>query len=625
MKLITFSILFVLTVLASSSTVFCQNAGQLIDKANLEYNSGNYYGASLYFEEALGLLPNNSSIKFKLALSYMRTNMYDEAIPLFSSLVDNNFYDYPLAVFHLGQMLQYSGKYKEAMVKFKLFYKYFGNNPDNTKLANAHIAACDFAIKHKTISDTTIIKLPKPINTFFNELSIIEVDDSNLIYCSLLPDKDTINYRSHIKFTKHVFFFESLIDIINKHQHNVADLSFSPDYKEAFFSSCIDSSGSYNCVIYRSFFDSNTWSEPYPLPSPINIQGYSNTQPSPSIINGKRYLFFSSNRPYGAGKYDLWYSQYNVNKFSTPINLGNYINSPGDDVCPFYDSISRTLFFSSDWHKGYGGFDIFFSNGGLNNWSSPVNCSRPVNSSYNETYFSTNKSKTKAYFSSNRNYVVVDGKKTFMNDFYSFKIVNNLKDSTPASFSKDSCGSPAATHITYVNKIKSYFPLYLYFDHDQPTDNNSKNYDSLTLEYKKKHLLMILNNTLNDSLRDFEYFFETEIESNFKKTNESLSYVNELLKAGKRVTITLKAHTSASGNERHNISLAKRREKSIIDYILTFEHGLLSPYYDGLLFLDILPPSIQTMSNQNLNYSPNNYSVQNSSERKVLIDIIINE
>jgi len=97
-------------------------------------------------------------------------------------------------------------------------------------------------------------------------------------------------------------------------------------------------------------------------------------------------LYFSSNRPGGFGGFDLYYSQKNHKGWSDPINLGPQINSPGNEMTPFIDELGK-LYFSSDWHHGFGGLDIFYAEKKGNQWTLPVNLGKSVNSSYDDSYY----------------------------------------------------------------------------------------------------------------------------------------------------------------------------------------------------------------------------------------------
>ena len=139
--------------------------------------------------------------------------------------------------------------------------------------------------------------------------------------------------------------------------------------------------------IYYSAKQGGHWSSPTRLPV-VNINTYSSKQPF-CTTDGK-YLFFSSDRPGGSGKFDIWYAPLrNDGTTGQPINLGPSVNTSDDEQAPFYQSSSGTLVFSSNGYTGMGGYDLFATKGSETNWKSPENLGYPVNSSRDDIYFFT--------------------------------------------------------------------------------------------------------------------------------------------------------------------------------------------------------------------------------------------
>ena len=99
-----------------------------------------------------------------------------------------------------------------------------------------------------------------------------------------------------------------------------------------------------NFDLYVSRCVDDKWSQQVPIKeinSPYNEKG-------PEISNDERFLFFSSDRPGGFGGYDIWYSYYDGNRWSRPINMGNLINTASNERDPAISPDSKTFFFSSD-------------------------------------------------------------------------------------------------------------------------------------------------------------------------------------------------------------------------------------------------------------------------------------
>ena len=77
------------------------------------------------------------------------------------------------------------------------------------------------------------------------------------------------------------------------------------------------------------------------------------------------------------------------NTWSSPINLGATINTPGDEDYPYVTPDGRTLYFCSTKHGSMGGYDIFKAiwNDKKGEWEAPQNLGAPINSPFDDLYF----------------------------------------------------------------------------------------------------------------------------------------------------------------------------------------------------------------------------------------------
>lgn len=132
---------------------------------------------------------------------------------------------------------------------------------------------------------------------------------------------------------------------------------------------------------------------------------------TPCLSPDGKTLYFASDKPDGFGGSDLYASVWKNGYWDNPVNLGNVVNTAGNEAYPFVNE-HGDLFFSSDGHKGKGGKDIFFTTFADTSWITPVDLNSPVNSGANDFGFITDNIMGKGYFSSDR------GK---MLDIYSFK------------------------------------------------------------------------------------------------------------------------------------------------------------------------------------------------------------
>lgn len=121
-------------------------------------------------------------------------------------------------------------------------------------------------------------------------------------------------------------------------------------------------------------------------PSKTAICTNENFNSHPTVNSDGTFLVFASDRPGGFGGLDIWTMQKLAdNTWSDPENIGENINTPGNEITPFLVS-NDTLFFSSDGMGGKGGFEILMSVREQGVWSPPVPLS-DVNSDANDSDF----------------------------------------------------------------------------------------------------------------------------------------------------------------------------------------------------------------------------------------------
>ena len=183
--------------------------------------------------------------------------------------------------------------------------------------------------------------------------------------------------------------------------YNEGAQCISPDGTYLFFTICNAETGYGSCDIYWSKREKNGWTKPKNCGSNVNTR-YWESQPSMSA-DGKT-IYFASNRPGGYGGMDIWKTEMIAEGiFSNPVNLGNVINTLGDELSPFIHFDQKTLYFSSDGHLGMGGKDLFYAKIQPDEtWGKPVNLGYPINSYKDETGIFINAQGNAAYFASDR-------------------------------------------------------------------------------------------------------------------------------------------------------------------------------------------------------------------------------
>ncbi len=257
--------------------------------------------------------------------------------------------------------------------------------------------ACAFAEKLTLdSSDVTIRNAGASFNATGSDFNAFYTKDSSVLFSSLRSNKIEENL-SIDDDTYYIQLYEvkkeagnwglptKLDTVINKEARHIANGTYNQDKTTFYFSVCNEN---FQCLIYASDLRDGQWQTAKPLGPEINFPESSNTQPFFAEVQGKDILYFVSNRPRGKGGLDLWYAELNAKRIKVK-NLGKNVNSLDNEISPFYDSKTNTLYFSSSWHYGLGGMDIFKSEGGFKP-AKPHNLGKPFNSVANDMYYNYN-------------------------------------------------------------------------------------------------------------------------------------------------------------------------------------------------------------------------------------------
>lgn len=251
----------------------------------------------------------------------------------------------------------------------------------------------DLFIKRKSMS--ALNEDETPLNTFFVLPSIegeqSEADQTNLFYKREL---NSIYHDGPVSF----FLNEKKIAFSRNTVRNGRPTR--------------DSDGKVNLeLFFATLGEENTLSDITAFP----FNDHSHSTGHPWVSNNGRILYFSSNRPGGYGGADIYVSYWQNNKWTEPKNLGNVINTPGDEFYPFLfkDSV---MVFASNGHGGFGGLDNFVSRFENNSFTAPANMSFPINSNMDDFALIIDNSGRHGMFSSNR-----DGGKGY-DDIYHFSL-----------------------------------------------------------------------------------------------------------------------------------------------------------------------------------------------------------
>lgn len=305
----------------------------------------------------------------------------------------------------------------------------------------------------------------------------------------------------------------------------------------------------------------------------------------PTLSEDELVLYFSAERKGGFGGKDLWVStrKSTSDAFGRPFNLGENINTAGDEVFPFLRN-DTSLYFSSNGHGGMGGLDIFVSTiDTAGNWGEPVNLKYPMNSTSDDFAIVFHPTQEKGFMSSNRgNTRGTDNIYYFEEPSIQFTFSGTVKDESTMQLVSNATvrfvGSDGSVMSTRTND-KGYFN----FSESQVNKNTTyeitidkDNYFTLSatettvgLEFSKDFVKEYTLQPIPEEpimLPDILYDLgKWDLKPQFE---DSLQGLIETLQVNPTITIELASHTDSRASEESNDILSQKRAQSVVDYLI---------------------------------------------------------
>ncbi len=623
-----------------------------------------YYSAAQCYKDALKRKANDFSILYKYAEACRHENAFREADKAYTKIAGaKEAEQFPLLYFWSATVKKQLEDYEESEV---LFAKYLEKDTTATgfyyKKAKQEILACQAA--PSIIDDYTPLKiewLENKINTPYSEFAPFLVNDS-LYYSSMrfpVAEKGgKERYLAKLLLSEDLAEGELLAGFEKEEEH-IANSTFTADGNRMYYTHCNGkSTSSITCAIYFSEKSEGAWGSGKKLGASINLENYTSTHPSIGFdsLQKQSYLFFASNRPGGEGKMDIWAAPINKNgECGKAVNLGPTINSIDDEVTPFYNEKTQTLFFSSNWHEGLGGYDIFYAKKEKENWLAPTNAGFPLNSSYNDVYYVLNRDNSMAFLSSNREgSLSLNEGEACCNDLYAVYLeeeeeeeeipeeempvvvvppkpkapVSPVASDLPSTMTST---TPPQKARTLFKKLEEILPVTLYFHNDEPDSNTMaiathQNYESHYFWYysmKEKYKQEYARGNYVEAQK-VDDFFELQVRKGDEDLNEFTELLLQTLMKGYKIKVSIKGYTSPRSPTRYNHHLAKRRISSARNFFRQYGKGILIPYLanNQVQFVEVpfgevtSPPGISDSYQDPRNSI---YSVEASRERRIEI------
>lgn len=586
---VLFSLLLILVI--CNARVQAQSFQQLMDFADQKCIEGDYYYAIQYYERAMQIDSNSVEVLWKYAEALRKYKDYPKAEYYYAKVYKKEEARiYPMSIFWLATMQQMNGKYTLALEHWKEAKKVYKKDREGYLYLKSQqqIKSCLWASKAvRDTSDYNLSHLPEPVNSKDSEFAP-RFYQNKMYFTSLKAD--SINFSEEVyaeDYSLQIYTVEQqdsmfnnltrVRDVYVQGSHS-ANGTFSPDGKRFYFSRC---NSEYECKIFVGKVEGDKITDIDSLGEIINEPGYISTMPHSTMINGEEVLFFCSTIKHNYGGLDIWYTIVkNGNQYSLPKNLGPTINTMDDDITPFYDTTTNRLYFSSSWHEGFGGQDIYYSQNANQDmqFSLPVNLGIPVNSAQNDTYLAVHPNNGNFYFSSNRVGVNFAKNPTCCNDIFIAALPEVI---IPQG------------RFESLEDLNKKLPVVLYFHNDEPNPRSRdtvtglnymttyREYIKLKPTYHKEYSAGLTGDDAEEAKEDIDDFFTQYVEQGVLDLQEFTRLLLIELNKGYDIEVTIKGFASPLAKTDYNVNLTKRRISSLVNYLREYGTGEFIPYLDG--------------------------------------------
>jgi outer membrane protein OmpA-like peptidoglycan-associated protein len=601
-------------------------AEQAVKKGDKFYALGEYYDAATQYKKAYSMTPAKErqlrgQRALKLAECYRRINYTQKAIAAYNNAIRYKQED-SLTHLHLAQQLMKNGNYKDAAKEFQTALDSLPNDNGYKVLARTGLRSAQQAPQWKKDGSDYTVKRENLFNSRRSDYSpMLAGEENNQLYFTSTRNQAKGDEYSGITGIKNADIFMSQKDDKGKWQrpevidselnsdYDEGACSFSPDGRTMYLTQCkTDPDYPRYATIMTSNRSDASWSKATELKlTRDTLSAFAH----PAVSPDGQWLYFTSNMPGGMGGYDIWRVRLTTNGVGGVENLGEPINTPGDEMFPTFRP-NGDLYFSSDGHEGMGGLDIYIAKlrekvivnsekfataqDSLTE-TAEANYSLftdhfyliehpgyPLNSQGDDFGMTFEGLKNQGYFCSNRG----DGKGwDHIYSFYNPEIIQTVKgwvyeqdgyeltaaqvymvgnDGTNLKLSVKGDGS-------FTQEIKAGVD-YVFLGTCKGFLNHQEQLRVEPVKESEEYVLQFPLASITAPVLIDNIFYDFDKATLRPESTEALDQLVKLLNENPHVTIELSAHTDYKGSDQYNERLSQRRAESVVKYLIA--HGIAS-------------------------------------------------
>lgn len=563
------------------------------------YSKGDYKNTRLFAYQAIERDPSFIEPYLLLADIENELQNYKAEIEITEKIIKIDPKYNPKLYLNLAKAQLFTGIYEPACANLEKFLSF--DNPEKELISNAEKLLITAEFGREAVKNPVPFK-PVNIGSFVNTnykdyWPSLTADEKTLIFTSQLPTGRRSITGAQVM--QEDFFITHRNDDGNwspsynpgpplNTPDNEGAQGISADGRFLFYTAC-NREGDYgSCDIYFAEKVGGKWSAPQNTGPPVSTEQWE-SNPSPSS-DGRMLFFAAGGKNDSRGGRDIYFTKKNSEgKWCEPVNLGDSINTKGNEYAPFIHPDGKTLYFSSDGFPGMGGQDIYVTRlREEGTWSTPKNLGFPINTHADDFGLIVNLQGNYAYYSSNR-----EGSADW--DIYGFELFEEARPNTVTYVTGTVADAVTmkklGARIEIINiatldtvtKLKSDMIDGSYLA-CIPAGNNyamnvsmegylfmSENF-SLALSgdsigrYNLDVLLQPIIKGKSTVLRNI--FFETDSYELKPESKAELAFLIKFLNEYKNISVEISGHTDNSGTYEYNLKLSHNRAKTVSEYII---------------------------------------------------------
>lgn len=554
---------------------------------------GEYYDAAAEFKTAYNKTPSKERDKrgeraLKLAFCYDRINSTQKAIAAYRNVIRYK-KDTPETHLSFARLLMKNGSYKEAEKEFR---QVLDTLPDN-ELANSGLLSAQTAQAEKEAGSRYIVKKMDVFNSRRADYSpMLFGDEYDQLYFTSTRNEANGDELSGITGTKAGDIFVSQKDDKGKWgkpepiesglntEFDEGSCCFTTDQREMYLTQCTTDP---NYPRYATIVTSNRSDAAWGKPALLEItRDTLSSYAHPAISPDGLWLYFTSDMPGGKGGLDIWRIRLTSAGLGGVENLGEPVNTPGDEMFPTFRP-NGDLYFSSNGHKGLGGLDIFIAKVDKRTKRFVLeHPGYPLNSQGDDFGMTFEGPHNRGFFSSNRG----DGRG--WDHIYSFEKPEVVQTVKGWVYEMEGYELPAAqvymvgsdgTNLKLSVKGDGSFTQvikpgvdYIMLATCKGFLNHKEELRVQPVQESEEYVLQFPLASIRVPVLIDNIFYDFDKYSLRPESKTALDELVKLLNENPNVTIELSAHCDYKGSAEYNKTLSQRRAEAVVSYLI--EHGI---------------------------------------------------